>query len=207
MKVINQKNISYSSILVDKYTKATIYKGSDKSKRNAAYEPFIKGLKKNYCLYDVKIFLLNLKSFLNFFLHAKKNLKRIDEKKSTKKIVFIGNLHTMQKDFWSLCQLKEQKMSNLHKNTDAIKLHFAHTRLPKNKLENIFKQCFLVIFTQPQKEHLKHVEQLAYRYPVLSFVNNDDFIDLDLIDYPLPGNIKSMKGSVFFYNFFASFLT
>lgn len=71
--------------------------------------------------------------------------------------------------------------------------------LKPKKLDLKIKPSLIFVF-QPL-EHKNFLEKLsALNVPIMGFVNTSD--PMSWYDFPIPGNINSLKGSLFVYNFF-----
>lgn len=179
-KIINK-------LLLDKFFFYGIHLGGLKSFWNPMIKPYLIGFRNNFCIFNL---CLTQRSIKQGFRYLLKTIL------SSKKILFIGSPKGLEKDFSQLCKKYGHYYIDIY--TDGFFSNFQ-----SNKAMN---KCFsetppsLIFFFDASVKQKARKELFNLNVPIMAFVNSEN--DVIGIDYPIPANINSLKGSVFIYNLF-----
>jgi ribosomal protein S2 len=177
---------------VKKFIFYRLHVGSQNTLWKPLIKPYIKGFRNQLSIFNVELSVLYFRRSLKFLLKLLM---------SKKKILFVGTPLGFEKEFKSLCS----KYMHYTLDTDSFGAFSNYSNLIPyytSKSQGFYEKPSLIfLFSLPSNSSfLSEISKLDI--PVMSFVNSDD--DLLGVDYILPGNIKTIKGSLFIYNFFNS---
>lgn len=174
-------------LLIKKFLFYDLHYGSSKLTMNLTSKSHLIGVRNGFCVLDLRETRLYLRYAINF-------LKRLLT--SRKKILFLGGPLGLEKEFGSLCLKKkhpwvETWSYGLLTNPGQSYGDKSFFKYGKPSLIFIFD---LSLYEEAIKEALR------LDIPIMAFVNTDE--SLEIVDYPIPANVKSMMGGRFTYNFF-----
>lgn len=154
---------------------------------------------------DTKVYLIGFRN--NFGILAlsstHRNIRRVLRLLSMvvlsdRKILFIGSPVGFEKSFSSLC--KKHGHYYLDQPTDGFFTNFGNNYSNDSETALFNERPSLVLFFDVLKYTKLKSDILTLNIPILAFVNTGD--SLNGLDYLVPANICSWKGSVFIYNMF-----
>jgi ribosomal protein S2 len=167
-----------------------IHVGSLEKNLNFATKPFLQEVVENCCVFDLTHTYVSLN-------RVKQYIFRLHEHE--KKILFVGPPTSFKKEFSDLCENYKHYFIDTWFDGLFTNLNPVYQKKRKTLLHITERPSLIFIFDLAQYEEVKK-EALRLEIPIMAFFNSDD--NIENIDYPIPGNIKSLNGAVFVLNFF-----
>lgn len=182
--MIKKKKKWYNKFLYEKFISYGLHFGCLNFFWNSKLKAYFLGSRKNFLIFDLNKILHSFRSAFMFL--AKMHL-------SGKKILFIGFPKGHEKEFFSLCK---QHGHYVFDNWP----HGFFQKIKKSRFSDTkLKPAVLFVFS-PLSNSLAIQEANRYDIPVLAFINANESIEG--IDFPIFGNLNSIKGGLFSFNLF-----
>lgn len=180
-----KKKKKVNKFLLNKFMQYGLHVGGIKRFFNPKAKVYLIGFRNNFGILDLRLTNFSIRRVLKLLYKVVA---------SKKKILFIGNPMGLEKNFSILC--RKCGHYYLEDLTDGFFTNFGNTN---SDVLNMERPSLIFFFNTLEYSKVKDYI-LSLNIPVLACVSTND--NLDGIDYPIPANIQSWKGSVFIYNMF-----
>lgn len=173
---------------INKYITYGLHLGVSQTFWKPQIKPFLKGFRNSFCILNPELSVL-------YFRRSIKFLVKILLLK--KKILFIGTPLGLEREFVSLCSRHNHYVLDKDINGFFTNYYNSLKSVNCNKLKFVDYPSLIFVFSI-SKNSLLVEEAVKLDIPLMACLSSDD--TLPNIDYPLPANVKSIKGSFFIYN-------
>lgn len=178
-----------NDFLINKFLSLGLHIGNTRTFWKPENKIFLKGVRYKFCILDPTFTFL-------YFRRAIKYLLKVV--RSNKKILFLGAPFGLEREFSLLCSKSNHFL--LEKDTQGFFTNYNSIYSLNDNLPKMNYSPSLIFVFSPSKNPLSIKEASKLNIPIMAFVSSDD--NLLNIDFPIPANVKSQKGSFFLYNFF-----
>jgi len=180
----------FNIFFISKFIFSNLHIGGVKTLWNPKVKPFLKGFRNSFAVFKLEDSLL-------FFRVGIKFLSKLLISK--KKILFLGTPNGLEKEFIQLCNSSGHYV--LEKKSNGFFSNYPNFVNKNNITKLKFVEYPSLIFVFSLSDNYVLVKEASrLDIPVMAFVSSDDHFFG--VDFPLPANINSFKGSLFCYNLF-----
>jgi ribosomal protein S2 len=188
------KKENFQESLYENFLSYDIHIGGLEKNLNFATKAYVEEIVENRCVLDMTQTYVSLNRVQQYLCHLHEH---------EKKVLFIGTPKNLKKELFDLCaQYKhycvETWFYGLFTNFSR-----AYQKKRKSLLHISERPSLIFVFDLSQYNEVKK-EALRLEIPIMAFVSSDD--NIENIDYPIAGNVKSVKGGMFVLNFFSQVL-
>lgn len=180
-----KKKKKVNKFLLNKFMHYGLHIGGTKFFFNPRAKVHLIGFRNNFGILDLRLTHFNIRRVLKLLYKVVT---------ANKKILFIGSPNGLEKNFSILC--KKCGHYYLDDVTDGFFTNFGNAN---SDVLDIERPSLIFFFDTLEYQKVKKYI-LSLNIPVVAFVTTNS--NLDGVDYPIPANIHSWKGSVFIYNVF-----
>lgn len=180
-----KKKKKVNKFLLNKFMHYGLHIGSAKHLFNPRAKVYLIGFRNNFGILDLRLTHFSMRRVLKLLYKVVI---------ADKKILFVGGPTGLEKNFSTLCE----KCGHYYLDdlTDGFFTNFGNANSDMLDIE----RPSLIFFFDTLKYQKVKKYILTLNIPVLAFITTND--NLDGVDYPIPANVHSWKGSVFIYNVF-----
>lgn len=179
-----------NDFLINKFFSLELHVGNHKTLWQPQTKAYLKGFRHKFCIIDPNLTFIYFRQGLKFILNLLV---------SKKKILFIGGPFGLEKEFSLLCS--KYGHFNIDKEIQGFFTNYSNiSSINSQNIPIINNRPALFFVFSPSKNTVFIKEALKLNIPIMGFINTDE--NPQYLDFPIPANIKSQKGSFFIYNLF-----